>query len=268
MLRNLKPVFRVTLSQQVATQLAEMISAGKWKSGDKLPSEAGLCKSFHVGRSTLREALKSLAFVGLLRMKAGEGTYVTDGSPTLLGNAFVQGLLKTEKELDDLCEVRFLLELDTVAQCARRGSDQDIQKLQSLVSEMHDAMEQGDRFLSLDLQFHISIADASQNRVLAQLLRTIRDLLQDVIIKSQKAPGSRELAYNQHMEILKAVKQRNPRLARTAMRNHLKTFQRAFKIVVRSPDKAAAQASPSHHHIADSVANSEWPVSQTAIAKD
>ena len=71
---NLKPVSRVTLGEQVAAQLAEQISEGRWKPGDRLPSESELCSTMGIGRSTLREALKSLAFVGLVQMRPGEGT--------------------------------------------------------------------------------------------------------------------------------------------------------------------------------------------------
>ncbi|HLI33901.1 MAG TPA: GntR family transcriptional regulator, partial [Terriglobia bacterium] len=150
---ELKPVFRVTLSQQVATQIAGMISAGRWKPGEKLPSEAALCQTFHVGRSTLREALKSLAFIGLVRMKAGEGTYVADGSTKFLENAFAQGLLTTEKDIEDLCEARLLLETELVALCAQRASDSDLQKIAALVEAMQESLSQGEEaFLPLDVQ--------------------------------------------------------------------------------------------------------------------
>jgi DNA-binding FadR family transcriptional regulator len=73
-MKNLKPVSRVTLGEQVAAQLAEQISGGRWRPGDRLPSESELCAALRIGRSTLREALKSLAFVGLVQMRPGEGT--------------------------------------------------------------------------------------------------------------------------------------------------------------------------------------------------
>ena len=73
---RLKPVSRVTVGEQVALQLAGMIREGRWRTGDKLPPEGELCRALGIGRSTLREALKSLAFIGMVRMRAGDGTYV------------------------------------------------------------------------------------------------------------------------------------------------------------------------------------------------
>ena len=81
---GLKPVSRVTLSEQVASQIAEQIAHGRWQPGDRLPSETELCATLKIGRSTLREALKSLAFVGLVQMRPGEGTYVLDGTERLV----------------------------------------------------------------------------------------------------------------------------------------------------------------------------------------
>ena len=68
-MRNLKPIKRVTIGEQVALQLAGMISDGRWVAGQKLPSESALCQALSIGRSTLREALKSLAFIGMVRMR-------------------------------------------------------------------------------------------------------------------------------------------------------------------------------------------------------
>ena len=83
-MRNLKPIKRVTIGEQVALQLAGMISDGRWVAGQKLPSESALCQALSIGRSTLREALKSLAFIGMVRMRAGDGTYVAEKLPGLL----------------------------------------------------------------------------------------------------------------------------------------------------------------------------------------
>ncbi len=98
----LKPVFRVTLGEQVAAQLSDQIAQGRWKPGEKLPSESELCFAMKIGKSTLREALKALAFVGMVRMRPGEGTYVIEGSGLLIDRIMARGLLKTNKELQDV----------------------------------------------------------------------------------------------------------------------------------------------------------------------
>ena len=232
-LSPLKPVLRVTMSEQVATQIAAMVSAGYWKPGEKLPPESELCETFHIGRSTLREALKSLAFIGMVRMRAGEGTYVAGGASKFLEHVFAQGLLTNERDVTDLCETRILLETELAALCAERASNHQIESIAAIVREMGSSIDAGGaNFLNLDLEFHLCIAEHSQNKVLQQIFRTIRGLLQEVIKKSQQVQGNVGLAYEQHRKILEALQERDPRKARAAMRDHLRTFERGYRIVV------------------------------------
>jgi len=74
----LKPVSRITLSEQVALQLAAELAAKRWQPSDNLPSEAELCRVFNVGRSTVREALRSLAIIGIIRTRVGGCSYVAE----------------------------------------------------------------------------------------------------------------------------------------------------------------------------------------------
>ena len=227
---NLKPVSRTTLGEQVARQLVNMITAGKWKAGERLPSEADLCRALNIGRSTLREALKSLAFLGMVRTRAGEGTYVEDVPSTFFERVLTTGFLTTDKQISDLCETRIALESELVALCALRAPDSDIERLQQIVVQMDQAL-QSENFAELDLEFHLAIAAASQNQVLNNMLRTIRGLLQEWISKSQQTPGSKEIANEQHAVILEAIRRRNSSRARSVMTSHLQTFQRGYALM-------------------------------------
>jgi GntR family transcriptional repressor for pyruvate dehydrogenase complex len=234
---TLKPVSRTTLSEQVAMQLAAELTGGRWKPGEKLPSEAELCKAFNVGRSTLREALKSLAFIGLIRMRAGGGSYVSDQpSKYLEGPLFAKGVLNTEKDITDLSDARILLETEVAGLCAQRATDQDLAALQDILKQMKTSIEQGgDAFRELDLGFHLAIAMGSKNQVLSELLRHIREALQELITKSLLLPAGTDMAYKQHRELFEALKQRSPARARKAMRSHLRAFQRGYKVLFRMP---------------------------------
>jgi GntR family transcriptional repressor for pyruvate dehydrogenase complex len=234
---ELKPVFRVTLSEQVAQQIAAAISSGRWKDGDRLPSESELCKMLHIGRSTLREALRSLAFVGMVRMRAGEGTYVAHGPSKFLERMFAQGMLATEQAVTDLCDTRIVLETELAALAAQKATEQELRKLASLLREMElNVNGASDGFLKLDLEFHLAIADASKNRIMAQLLRTIRQLLEEYIVKSLQLTDAPQLACEGHAKILEGLKDRSPRKARAAMREHLRKFQRGYKLVMAASE--------------------------------
>jgi DNA-binding FadR family transcriptional regulator len=228
----LKPVSRTTLSEQVALQLAAEVAAKRWQPGDKLPSEAELCRAFNVGRSTLREALKSLAFVGIIRMRAGGGSYVADRPSKYVNRPLLaRGVRSTEKDVNDLSEARLVLETELASLCAQRATLRDLATLADLVRKMKAAKDKDEdrsKFQELDLEFHLSIAASSKNEVLAELLGHFRGALQELIQKSLLPRNGMELACKQHEKILEALKQRNPAAARKAIRAHLNLFQRGY----------------------------------------
>ena len=231
----------MTLGEQVALQLADMISDGKWRAGDRLPTETELCGALNIGRSTLREALKSLAFVGMVRMRPGEGTYVADGS-NLLNRILARGMLKTEKDFSDVWEARMVLETELAALAAQRMTDQELQGLEDLLEKMRVSVKANDGdYSELDVEFHLALAACSKNKILQQLLTPIRGVLQEWIKKSQELPGLRENAHLQHRKIVQALKQRDPKRARHSMQVHLQTFHKALTLLGKITD-AVSQA--------------------------
>jgi len=235
---SLKPVTRVTIGEQVALQLAEMISDGRWTPGHKLPPEGELCQSLNIGRSTLREALKSLAFIGMVRMRPGDGTYVAERSPGLLDRLLARGLLKTEKHLADVCETRLVLETELAALAADRAAPEDIEALGALMAG------RGRPFIEVDLEFHLAIAQCAKNEVLRHLLSDIRGVLIEWITKSQELPGLRENALEQHEVIFRSIADHDPVKARKAMEAHLATFQRAYTLLSQIESHVATPQAP------------------------
>jgi GntR family transcriptional repressor for pyruvate dehydrogenase complex len=190
-----------------------------------------------VGRSTLREALKSLSFIGLIRMRAGGGSYVAEQRSRYMdGPLLGKGVLNTKKDVNDLSEARLLLETEVAGLCAQRASEADFRTLENIVRAMKTAIQQGgEGFSDLDLSFHIAVAEASQNKVLIELLKHIREGLRELIKKSLLLPAGMELAYQQHRTLLDVLKQRHPARARQAMRRHLRAFQRGYKVLFQGP---------------------------------
>lgn len=231
---TLKPVSRVTLGEQVAAQLSDQITEGRWKPGEKLPSESELCSALKIGRSTLREALKSLAFVGMVQMRPGDGTYVIEESGNLIDRIMSRGLLKSEKELQDVGEARMLIESEIAALAAARAESDDLKALDDLLEEMGLSLTgNGRRFVDLDVEFHLTIAKSAKNQMFYELLTPIRGLLTEWISKSQELPGIKESAHRQHGKILAAIRGREPEKARHAMRTHLQTCEKVFNLIGR-----------------------------------
>jgi GntR family transcriptional repressor for pyruvate dehydrogenase complex len=232
---QLKPISRRTLGEEVASQIMSMISTGTFNVGDKLPPEVELCRTLNVGRSTLREGLKALSFIGMVRMRPGDGTFVADGSSDFLDRAFGHGLLRGARDLRDLFETRLLLETRLAALCARHATDAELKHLECILGEMQKAADdtQG-KFSQLDLEFHLRIAAYSHNRVLAQLVRTLRDILSEWMRKHDFIPGAHADAYSHHQKIMEALRKRDARKASRAMRSHLESIPRPYKVLLRA----------------------------------
>src|SRR5207245_8308172 len=97
---------RHVLSDHIVEQIADLIARGALKPGDRIPSEKQLCEKFGVGRTSVREALRSLSVMGVLESHMGDGTFVSSNRDRYLERAFQWALLLGRKVVEDLVESR------------------------------------------------------------------------------------------------------------------------------------------------------------------
>src|SRR6201747_2496124 len=129
---KIRPVLKVSISDEIVSQIMSLIAKGDLKPGQRLPSERELCKNFGAGRSSLREALRCLCIVGVLNARVGEGTSVAPDGGKFLGKIIEWRVVTEQHDIEDLMEVRIALEGVTAANAALRGSEKDLLKLQDL----------------------------------------------------------------------------------------------------------------------------------------
>ena len=222
----MRPVHRTSVSDEIVAQITELIARNVLKPGDRLPPERELCKRFGVGRSSLREALRSLAVMGVLDGRVGEGTFVCDNS-RYLEKALQWGFALDGKKIQDLAETRMMLESQNAQLAAGRATGEDLAAIAAALEGMKGALDDGDRFLESDLQFHLLVARATHNSILYNLLETTRSHLQAWIKGSLSEPalaGRRaELSLREHGRILGALKGRDADGARRAMADHIRS---------------------------------------------
>jgi len=163
-------ITRKSLADEVAGQLQQQIVQGKYKEGDQLPIEPALMTFFGVGRSTIREAIKLLVNSGFLRVQQGLGTFVADASG--LKEPLSQRLKRVDKA--DMDEVRQLLELKTAEKAALLRTEADIKKITRYFEKRKKAAAENNlpACIEADMQFHIAIAEAAKNEILADLYKT------------------------------------------------------------------------------------------------
>ena len=231
MINGLKPAQRISLSDNIVEQLTGLIAREVLKPGERIPSEKQLCQQFGVGRTSVREALKSLSVMGILESHAGDGTFVSANHDRYLERAFQWGLLLDRKVVNDLVETRLLLESHTTYLAARRATADDLAAMERAVQGMEESVADPKRYLEHDLQFHLRIAQATQNTILGNLLSTIRGYLQSWVEQTlatspPENPTSRAtLSITEHKKILRALRNRRGSDARRAMREHILSSQ-------------------------------------------
>ena len=198
-----------SLAEEVASKLQEQISLGQYKINEKLPIEAELMKSFGVGRSSIREAMKLLANSGLLRIQQGVGTFVQEVTGTQ--EPMDQRLKRAS--LKDLDEVRQLLELKIAEKAAINRTDDDIVAMKQHLANRMKTANEGllEECVEADIQFHIAIAEASKNEILADLYKSVSKHLKKEFLKLYPDTEVFKETYIIHEQLLKNIIAKDPK---------------------------------------------------------
>jgi GntR family transcriptional regulator, transcriptional repressor for pyruvate dehydrogenase complex len=160
-------------TDQALAMLKELISSGEFTAGARLPTERELTRRFGVSRSSLREAVRALALVGVLEPRVGDGTYVTTLEPDLLltGVGFVSDLVDGGSLLE-LHQVRRLLEPEATRLATPRLTDEDFEQLAECIRQM-EAADSVQAYIEADTAFHRVILSACGNATLASLIENL-----------------------------------------------------------------------------------------------
>ncbi len=236
---KIKPVVKTSISDKIVDQMMSLISRGELKPGQRLPSERELCKNFGAGRSSLREALRCLCIVGVLNARVGDGTSVAVDGGKFLGKIVEWRVMTERHDIENLMEVRIALEGVAAASAARRGSAQELFKLQALLAKMEAAADDERRFAALDLEFHMTLAEASENLLIVDLVAMIRGQLEKALPRVLLLPNARPLSLKEHVSIVNAIKRRDPDAAREAMQSHINAALKRYHNTVGSESVAA-----------------------------
>ena len=216
-----EPIQTERLYKQIVEQIERRIVAGDLKVGEQLPPEPQLAQQFGVSRTAVREAVKALSEKGLIEIRPGRGTFVINEGPDMRHSLGLLMKLDSTDGSSSLVEVREILEPEIAALAALRITDELITTMQQAVATMDTALDNVDVFVEADLDFHLAMAEATQNVIIPALLDTIIDLLREQRKRTGLVSGGLKRGQLHHKNILEAVIRRDPDAARTAMRRHL-----------------------------------------------
>jgi GntR family transcriptional regulator, transcriptional repressor for pyruvate dehydrogenase complex len=235
----IRPLNRATLPQEIVRALTDLIMNRVWKPGDLIPSEKELAVRFQVGRSTIREAVKSLVVLGVLEARAGEGSFVRESTSELLSGAFRWGLLLGERNLDDLVDVRVLVEVECTRRAARRHSRELTEELFESIREMQVRRADDNAFKESDTKFHLTISRAAQNPIFENIGSTIQSMCRIWYPKTYYIPETKGRTVAEHTAIADAIAAGKETKAADAMRVHLVNAGNRLRLVLSQPPAPA-----------------------------
>jgi GntR family transcriptional repressor for pyruvate dehydrogenase complex len=228
------PVKRRRAFEDIIVQIENAIHEGRLTVGDRLPPERELAEIFQVSRASVREALRVLEAFGVLSARRGTGA--DSGSILSAENESpLSGLLRLyasllQMPMEDLLDVRVALEMLTARRAAERAVPEDIERLTALIGSM-ESSTRPEEFLTLDTEFHVTLARASGNSVAPLIMGALRDAIAHQMLLAFKAleesgkwASERGSLSRDHARLLQTVASKDPDAAAEAVGRHVHDF--------------------------------------------
>ncbi|PXX66103.1 transcriptional regulator, GntR family [Pseudomonas sp. LAMO17WK12:I10] len=208
------PLIKRSLVDQALEQLRQRINDGVWSIGQRLPTEPELAAELGISRNTVREAMRVLAFSGLVEIRQGDGSYlraVVDPLDTLKA--------LSQCSLEQARETRQIIETEAIGLAALRRTDQDLLALREALALSGDHYH-GDleSYIACDLVFHGRLVDAAHNPTLSELYRYFSSVVGAQLRQTLNIHPRRQAVFDLHIDLLDAVEQRDPERAKAISR--------------------------------------------------
>ncbi|WP_241653140.1 FadR/GntR family transcriptional regulator [Pseudomonas alkylphenolica] len=214
MTSNGKGLVRRSLVELAVEQLRQRILDGAWQVGQRLPTEPELALELGISRNTVREAMRVLAFSGLVEVRQGDGSYLRTAVDPLQAIKALSGCT-----LEQSRETRHLLEAEAIGLAALRRTEEDLRGLREALAHssahFHDDLQ---RYVSCDLVFHQRLVDAAHNPALSELYRYFSGVVAATVHHNLTQAPRCQSVFDLHGQILDAIEQRDPDTAKALSR--------------------------------------------------
>lgn len=217
---------------KIVEDIKKLIVQGSLKAGMKLPSERVLAEQFGVSRVPVREALKTLEFMGIVQHVRGDGVYIRSVQiHDLLQHvefAVQDNTADIQQTLEELFEVREAIEVKAAQLAAIRRTEKDLQILQNAVFAMENDVKMHRNHKQSSMDFHSGIINASQNKILCRINEALINLHWLSRQKSAEEGGRGSIALDFHSKLLEAIRQKDALSAGILMKEHLLQAKQAL----------------------------------------
>lgn len=173
------PVQRETVIEMVVRRIESLVRSGDLSRGSRLPSEPRLAEMLQVSRASLREALKGMVFIGLLKARPGDGTYLQPSLTSMATRHLQWMLLLEEIKYLELYELREILEPAAAALAARRATPEDLEQIRTALNAMKRSTKDPESFILHEMEFHNAIMQASKNGAMQSTMQMMYGALSE-----------------------------------------------------------------------------------------
>lgn len=218
----LTPVRRRRLYEDVVQQLQSLISSGKLEAGDQLPSERALADQLAVSRTSVREALRILEARGMVEARPGHGLFVRGRRTEEIVSILAAYLVRERESFLELLDVREALERKAAERAAVLATATDLESIKAALVMMQEEVLEGRMPIESDTSFHRALGAASRNEVLSQTLDTVLGLMSQRRREILSEDYGGILMLHQHVNIFRAVKNRDSAAAAELVSAHLR----------------------------------------------
>ncbi|WP_046176309.1 FadR/GntR family transcriptional regulator [Domibacillus indicus] len=212
--------------EKIVLQIRNLIKEGKLKPGDRLPAERELAKILGCSRTSLREACRVLESEGLIVSKPGGGRFIQKVDERVPGNARFNPVEILEKSaVMHFIEAREALEPRIADLASERAEDKDIVKMEAALKVLEEKLKNPEEKVEADSNFHLALAEATQNFVFVSLMETNLSMYRPVRKQTLQSEARYEQSLGEHRAILEAVKRKDRQAAVEAMKVHLQRIR-------------------------------------------
>jgi len=239
----------------VIEYLLGLIKSGQVKPGERMPTEKQLTEELSVSRTCVREAIKSLESLQLIKVRPRVGAIVLEPSPAALLNASHLSASAFVQRADLLIEFRKILEVGLAVLAAEKSTEEDWAKMRAVLADHERAVKidrstaEGDALFykkvgEINVRFHKAIAEATRNPIAILVLSAISEPLAMRSRRTNEKPGVAENCLREHWAIYRAIREQNPEKSRNAMRAHIQSAERNARAM--QPDESEVEMSLVH----------------------
>lgn len=234
---------RKSTVDMVIDRFKDLLKSGELQAGDRLPSEAALAQSLQAGRSSIREALKIMVGFGILDVRQGDGTYVSETMSKSLYDHLIFQILASNMDKKYVIEMREILEDGVVMLAIQNRTEEDMERLEAIHAEFKEMLFSpeftSDWSIEAEIRFHTAMSSATHNPLLEKLYNFTFDLFIPSIKRSHemlammKKQGEemakiaeRDDIIHVHEGIMESFRRRDPQMAKKAVKYSLESWQR------------------------------------------